>query len=144
MDEANGPSSNCVECVCRDTLPWLISFSLDLMLRRVLVITFLLGVAVAARAETTSADLVGEWSSGRPSHADWRLFTFRADHSWNGIADDIDAAGKWKLHGGKKLELIYYSDGSIPRKISGSESNSRVPLSQSRVVTRALTLSYRI
>ena len=80
------------------------------MRRRVLVITFLLGVAVAASAETTSTDLVGEWSSGRPSHADWRSFTFRADHSWTGIAYDVHGAGKWNLHGGKKLELIYYSD----------------------------------
>ena len=92
------------------------------MRRRILVITFLLGVAVAARAETTSADLVGEWSSGRPSHVDWRLFTFRTDHSWNGIADDIHGAGKWKLHGGKKLELIYYSD--YEHKIISGSSKS--------------------
>lgn len=91
------------------------------MRRRVLVITFLLGVAVAARAETTSAELVGEWSSGRPSHADWRLFTFRADHSWNGIADDVHGAGKWKLHE-KKLELIYYSD--YEHKIISDSSKS--------------------
>jgi hypothetical protein len=82
----------------------------SIILVPVLVVTFLLGVAVAVRGGTTSADLVGEWSSGRPSHADWRLFTFRADHSWNGIAYDVHGAGKWKLHDGKKLELIYYSD----------------------------------
>jgi len=29
IDEANGPISKCVPCVCHDTLPWLISFSLD-------------------------------------------------------------------------------------------------------------------
>jgi hypothetical protein len=92
------------------------------MRRRVLVITFLLGVALAARAEITSADLVGEWSSGTPSHADWRFFTFRADHSWNGIADDIHGAGKWKLHGGKKLKLIYYSD--YEHKIISDSSKS--------------------
>src|SRR5262249_9766916 len=80
------------------------------MRRRALVITFLLGVAVAARAETTSAELVGEWSSGRPSHADWRLFYFRADHSWNGIAHHIHGAAKGEPPSGKKLELIYYSD----------------------------------
>jgi hypothetical protein len=92
------------------------------MRRRVLATIFLLGVAVAVRGETTSADLVGEWSSGRPSHADWRLFTFRADHSWNGIADTIHGAGKWKLQGGKKLELVYYSD--YQHKIVSDSSKS--------------------
>jgi len=28
FDEANGPISKCVQCVCHDTLPWLISVSL--------------------------------------------------------------------------------------------------------------------
>jgi hypothetical protein len=27
IDEANDPTSKCVQCVCHDTLPWLISFS---------------------------------------------------------------------------------------------------------------------
>ena len=32
-DEANGPISKQVQRVCHDTLPWLISFSLDPMMR---------------------------------------------------------------------------------------------------------------
>jgi hypothetical protein len=29
-DEANGPLARRPQCVCHDTLPWLISFSLDI------------------------------------------------------------------------------------------------------------------
>ena len=31
FDEANGPTSKCVQCVCPNTVPWLISFSLGRM-----------------------------------------------------------------------------------------------------------------
>src|SRR5947207_1895775 len=33
IDEANGPIAKHVQCVCHGTLPWLISFSLDLVQR---------------------------------------------------------------------------------------------------------------
>src|SRR5260370_38866967 len=32
MDEANSPVTKCAQCVCNDSLPWLISFSLGLQL----------------------------------------------------------------------------------------------------------------
>ena len=74
-----------------------------------LLTMFLLSVAVAARAEVTSADLIGHWTSGKPEEGAWRDFTFRADHSFDGIGGDARSAGKWKLHG-NKLELILRYD----------------------------------
>jgi hypothetical protein len=75
-----------------------------------LLTLFLLSAAVAARAEVTSADLIGHWTSGKPEEGAWRDFTFRADHSFDGIGGDAISAGKWKLHPRNKLELIIHYD----------------------------------
>ena len=74
-------------------------------------------LAVAAKAEVTSADLIGEWTSGRPSEGAWRDFTFRPDHTFDGMGGDAHSAGKWKLHHGNKLELIIHYDYD-PKPIS--------------------------
>jgi hypothetical protein len=80
------------------------------MRTQALLTMFLLSVAVAAPAETTSADLIGRWTSGKPEEGAWRDFTFRADHSFDGIGGDAHSAGRWKLHAGHKLELIIHYD----------------------------------
>jgi hypothetical protein len=82
------------------------------MRRYALLITSLLAVTVAARAQVTSADLVGEWLMRRPALTN-RLdcnFTFGANHSFDYVRGDVHGAGKWKLHAGNKLELIYHYD----------------------------------
>jgi hypothetical protein len=88
------------------------------MRRRILLITFLVGVAAAAAAEITSADLVGEWFGGTSSIV--TRYTFRADHSFDYTGGDAHGAGKWRLHDGKKLELIYHYD--YERKLISSLS----------------------
>ena len=81
----------------------------------------LASTAGAAAIDITAADLVGAWSGGTSSLGD-RRYTFRADHTFDGIDGDAISAGKWKLHPSDKLELIYYSD--YERKIiSGSSKH---------------------
>lgn len=80
------------------------------MRRLVVLIAFLLAGAVAIGDQIRSADLVGEWTSGRPSEGGWRDFTFRPDHTFDGTGGDAHSAGKWKLHDGNKLELIIHYD----------------------------------
>ena len=71
-----------------------------------LLIILLLGLAVAASGEVTSADLVGKWIGGsRSVPVD---YTFRADHAFHCAGGDVVGAGTWRIHGGKKLELIYH------------------------------------
>jgi len=108
------------------------------MRTQALPILFLLTVAVAAGADVTSADLIGEWTSGRPSEGAWRDFTFRADHSFNGIGGDAVSAGKWKLHRGNRLELIIHYDYD-PKPISSSSPREWAliePLSKGRMRVR--------
>jgi hypothetical protein len=81
------------------------------------LICLLLAIAVAD-AGVTSADLIGQWTGGTLGHGDWRSFTFRADHSFDGTGGDAISAGKWKLHG-NKLELILHYDYD-PKPISSS------------------------
>ena len=86
-----------------------------------LLITFL--ITVAGRAEVGSANLIGQWTSGKPSEGSWRCFTFRADHSFDGIGGDAHSAGKWKLHHGNKLEMIIHYDYD-PKPISSSSQEN--------------------
>ena len=76
-----------------------------------LFIIVVINVAVAAEAKVTAADLVGKWfrhvTAEAPTGFD---IVFRADHSFDYVGGDAHGAGKWKLHGGKKLELIYHYD----------------------------------
>ena len=76
------------------------------MRARVLLIVFLLGPAVAKSGEITSAELMGEWIGGTSSIP--MEYTFRADHSFHYAGGDVLGAGTWKIHDGKKLELIYH------------------------------------
>lgn len=87
------------------------------MCTRVLLTTFLLSIAVAASAEVTPAELVGEWHGGTSSIP--VRYIFRADHSFDSSGGDTHTAGKWKLHGGNKLELIIHYDYD-PKPISSS------------------------
>jgi hypothetical protein len=88
---------------------------------RVQLTTFLLSIAVAASAEVTPAELVGEWHGGTSSIP--VRYIFRADHSFDGIGGDAHSAGKWKLHGGNKLELIIHYDYD-PKPISSLSPRS--------------------
>ena len=111
-------------------------FSLDLMRTRALLITFLLAVPITGRAEITSKDLVGEWFDSTSSIP--ARYTFRADHSFEYTSGDGYGAGKWSLHDGKKLELIYHYDYD-PKPISSlSERDWMIvePISKGRMQVR--------
>jgi hypothetical protein len=89
-------------------------------MRPPLLMLLVANVAVAAGAEVTSADLVGKWVGNAP--AGFHI-VLRADHSFDYIGGDAHGAGKWKLHDGKKLELIYHYDYD-PKPISSSSKRS--------------------
>jgi hypothetical protein len=91
------------------------------MRTRPLLTTILLGVAVAASAEVTTRNIVGEWVTDTASRGVANHFTFQADHSFRYSGGDAVGAGKWNLHEGKKLELIYYSD--YERKVVSASSH---------------------
>jgi hypothetical protein len=75
----------------------------------VLLVAFLALASASAATDITSTELIGTWFGGTSSQGDTR-FTFRADHTFDGIDGDAISAGRWKLHRGNRLELIYYSD----------------------------------
>ena len=80
-------------------------------MRAALLLTIVLAsTMVHAGIDITSADLVGTWSCGTSSSLGNGRYTFRADHTFDGINGDAISAGRWKLHTSNKLELIYYSD----------------------------------
>jgi hypothetical protein len=80
-------------------------------MRVALLLTIVLAsTTVHAGSDITSADLVGTWSCGTSSSLGNGRYTFRADHTFDGINGDAISAGRWKLHASNKLELIYYSD----------------------------------
>jgi hypothetical protein len=85
-----------------------------------LLIIIAIHVAVAADAQVTAADLVGKWVGDAP--AGFHI-VFKADHSFDYISGDAHGMGKWELHEGKKLELIFHYDYD-PEPISSLSKRS--------------------
>ena len=93
-------------------------------MRKLLLISLLITAAAAADGEATSAGLVGQWFRVAPSeHPVTFAISFRADHSFDYVGGDAHGAGKWLLHGGRNLELIYHYDYD-PKPISDSSKRS--------------------
>jgi hypothetical protein len=108
------------------------------MRNAVLLVALLAVASASAASDMTSRELIGTWFGGTSSQGD-RRFTFRADHTFDGIDGDAISAGKWKLHGGNKLELIYYSD--YERKII-SRSSKRGWIVIKPVTTNRIEMAY--
>lgn len=89
------------------------------MRNTIFLVTFLALATASPASDITSRQLIGTWSGGSSSTGDNR-FIFRADHTFDGITGDAIWAGKWKLHHGNNLELIFYSDDE--RKIVSRSS----------------------
>ena len=114
VDETNRPISKCVQRVCHDTLPWLISVSLDgyaaLPITRHMKLTLaILALVTLCVACTSSAveekKLLGSWELdiGVGMKA---IVTYSADHtfvvSFRGIVTG-SATGTWRIEGDKLI-----------------------------------------
>ena len=69
------------------------------------LIVLLICVAVTDVLGIGPADLVGTWW-GKGMHRYNAHYTLYADHTYSGGEADMLFEGRWKLHSGKKLELI--------------------------------------
>jgi hypothetical protein len=93
-------------------------------MRRLLLISLLISAAAAADGEATSTRLLGQWFRLASSqHPGTFAISFRADHSFDYVGGDAHGAGKWLLHDGNNLELIYHYDYD-PKPISDSSKRS--------------------
>jgi len=90
------------------------------MRKAVLLTTILASATVYASLDLMSADLVGTWSCGTSSSLGNGRYTFRADHTFDGIDGGCDFGGPLEAACGQQAGLIYYSD--YERKIISRSS----------------------
>ncbi len=78
-------------------------------MKTLLLVLLFTSVTAASGTEITSRDLIGTWR-GQYYERDSTRFTFRPDHTFDGVDGDQLFAGKWRLHGGRRVDILLYSD----------------------------------